>query len=142
MTHIIDAVKTYIKTYGSLDSNAAVLVDFLGNTPTQYAINPLPGAKVIESYITGASLREFPFSFQSMESTADELERLSNNGFFEAFSDWLESQTLAETFPTLNANQHPILIEATSWGYLFQQGESDTGIYSIQCRLQYEQDAP
>jgi hypothetical protein len=142
MTTILDAVKTYIKTYGSLDSNAAVLVDYLGQSPTQYAIVPVPGTKILEKYIDGGSRREFPFSFQSMESTANELERIANNGFFEAFADWLESQTNANVLPTLNANQHPTIIEATGWGYLFQQGESDTGIYSIQCRLEYEQDRP
>jgi hypothetical protein len=31
-------------------------------------------------------------------------------------------------------------IEATGWAYLYEQGQSDTGVYQIQCRLTYEQE--
>jgi hypothetical protein len=139
MTNVLGAVQTYIKTYTGLTSGAPVWVDYLGATPTQYAVVPLAGARIVQSYINGGSLREFPFAFQSMESTADELERLENNGFYEAFADWLESQSLADVLPTLGAKQTAEKIEALGWAYLYQQGESDTGIYQIQCKLTYEQ---
>jgi hypothetical protein len=85
-------------------------------------------------------MREYPFAFQSAEYTADELERLETSGFFEAFADWLESQTNAGVLPTLGAKQTALEIEATSWAYLFEQGNSETGIYQIQARLIYEQE--
>ena len=141
VTTIIDGLRTYLKTYTGLVSGAPVWVDFLGSTPTEYGIIPLPGARVVEEYINGSSLREFPFAFQSMESTADELERFETNGFYESFADWLESQTLAGVLPTLEAGKTAEEIEALGWGYLFQQGESGTGIYQIQCKLTYAQDA-
>lgn len=136
---VLSAVQTYIKTYGALASNAPVLVDFLAATPTQYAIISLPGAQVVEWYINGGSEREFPFALQSMESTADDLERLENIGFFETFADWLESQTLAGTFPTLGTGKTATKIEALGWAFLYQEGESQTGIYQIQCKLSYSQ---
>mgnify|MGYP001276938573 CR=1 FL=1 len=136
---ILSALRTYLKTYSGLKSDAPVWVQYLGNVPTEYSIVPLPGNNIIESYINGGSLREYPFAFQSMESTADDLARLENQGFYEAFADWLETQTESEIFPTLDTGKKPVLIETTNWGYLFEEGESDRGIYQITCRLQYEQ---
>jgi len=137
---IISALKAYILTYTGLKTDAPVWVDYIGSNPTEYAIIPLPGSKIIEQYITGGSLREYPFAFQSAEFTADELGRLENSGFFETFSDWLESQTNAGVLPTLGAKQTAVEIEATSWAYLYEQGNSETGIYQVQCRLIYEQE--
>lgn len=136
---LISAVRMYLATYTGLKSGAPLWADYLGSKPTQYAVVPLAGGKIVEHYIDGSSLREFPFAFQSMESTADDLERLENNGFFEAFSDWLETQTEAGTLPTLAAGQTPELIEATGWGFLYEQSESDSGVYQVQCRLVYKQ---
>jgi len=142
VTTIIDAVQTYLKTYSGLASGAPVWVDFLGQSPTEYGIIPLPGARIVETYIDGSSIREFPFAFQSTESTADDLERFENNGFYETFADWLESQTLAGALPTMESGKTAEKIEALGWGFLFQQGESQTGIYQIQCKLTYKQNAP
>lgn len=136
---IINALRTYLAAYSGLETGAPLWVDFLGPDPTQYAIIPIPGDKIIEQYLDGGSLREYPFAIQSMESTADDLERLENNGFFEALSDWFESQANAGSLPTLGAKQTATSIEATGWGYLYEQGQSDTGIYQVQCKLVYEQ---
>ena len=137
---IISSVRTYLATYTGLKTGAPLWVDYLGNNPSEYAVIPLAGGKVIETYLSGKSLREYPFAFQSMESTADDLERLENSGFFETFADWLETQTEAGTLPTLGTGQTAELIEAIGWGYLYEQGNSDTGVYQIQCRLVYQQD--
>lgn len=136
---LISAVRTYLAGYTELKDDAPLWVDYLGPNPTEYAISPLPGPRIVERYLDGGSLREFPFAFQSMESTADDLERLETIGFFEAFADWLEAQTNSGVFPTLGAKQTPIQIEALGWGYLYEQGISDTGIYQVQCKLTYEQ---
>jgi hypothetical protein len=77
-----------------------------------------------------------------MALTADDATRITNSGFFEALSDWMESQTEAGTFPTLNSNQHPTKIEATTQPFLFQNGESESAIYQMTCRLSYDQDKP
>jgi hypothetical protein len=141
---IIGDVRTYLKTYSGLESGAPVWVGYLSPAPTEYAVVSIAGGKIIETYLNGASLREFPFAFQSMESTADDLERLETLGFYEAFAAWLESQTETGVLPTLTGtpSKTPVLIEATSWGYLCQQGQSETGVYQIVCRLTYDQAAP
>lgn len=136
---LISAIKSYLAAYSGLPSGAPLWVDFLGHARHQFSIVPLPGEKIISTYIDGTSLRSYPFAFQSMESTADELERLESNGFYELFADWLEAQTEAGSFPTLTGSKVPEAIEATGWAYLFAQGLSETGVYQIQCRLVYAQ---
>ena len=137
---IIESLKTYLKTCPNLADGALLEVDHNGPA-IQYAIVPVPGARVLETYLDGASLREFPFAFQTAAITADDAERIDNAGFQETFADWLEAQTLSGNLPTLDAGKTAESITATSWGYLFEQGESDTGIYQIQCRLTYHQAA-
>ena len=139
---VIESLKTYIATYTGLVSGKPLWVDYLGPTVTEYSISALPGARIVETYLNGKTEREFPFAFSSTESTADEAERLDNLGFYEAFAYWLETQTKAGTFPTMETGKTPTKIEALGWGYLFNPGESDTGIYQIQCKLTYDQIAP
>lgn len=139
-TSIIEGIRSFIRTYTGLDENAPVWVEYLGNVPTEYAVLPLAGSRVIETYITGKRLMEYPFAFRSMESTADDLARLENNGFFEAFAEWLDEQTESGNLPDLPDGKTAESIEALGWGYLFEQGESDTGIYQVQCRLVYEEE--
>ncbi len=137
---IISALRSYLENYTGLASGAPVWVDYIGATPTEYSVVPIAGNKIVEQYIDGSSLREYPFAFRSVESTAADLERLENSGFFEAFADWLEVQTDTGALPALGSGQTPELIEATGWGYLYEEGNSDTGIYQIQCRLLYKQE--
>ena len=137
---IIESLKAYLKTCPSLADGALLEVDHNGPA-IQYAIVPVPGARVLETYLDGSSLREFPFAFQTAAITAVDAERIDNAGFQETFADWLEAQTEAGNLPALDAGKTAESIAATSWGYLFEQGESDTGIYQIQCKLTYRQAA-
>lgn len=138
---LLSSLKTYLLTYNQLESGAAVLVDFLGKEATQYAVVPLPGTRILETHIDGSTIREFSFAIQSMESTADELERIDNSGFYEALAAWFETQTEANQLPALDAGKTATKIEATNWAFIFEQGESGTGIYQISCRLEYDQTA-
>lgn len=139
---IISALRTYLLTCPSLATGALLLVDHLGETPVQYAIIPQAGEKIVEEYISGSSVREYPFLFRSMESTADDLERIESSGFFETFSDWLETQTKNGTFPNLGTGKTVDKIEARGWGYLYEEGNSATGVYQISCAITYTQAAP
>lgn len=137
---VISAVRDYLATYDGLTDGALIVVDALGSLPTQYAVVPVPGARKVEEYLDGSSLREFPFVIQSMESTADDLERIENSEFYEGLADWFETQSDAEVLPALGAKKTATKIEAVNWGFLYQQGESATGIYQITCKLTYEQE--
>jgi len=138
---IISALKTYLATYSGLTTGAPLWVDYLSVGVLGYSVMALPGTKRVETYIDSNQhfLAEYPFAFQVMASTADDPNRVANLGFFEAFSDWLDSQTEAGTLPTLGANQTAEKIEAVIGGYLLEQGQSETAVYQITCKLTYEQ---
>lgn len=139
VTNIIEPIKTFIATYSGLTAGAALTVDRLGDTPTEYAIVPQPGSKIIATYIDNSSEREYPFAFQATLSTADEQIRITNSGFFEDFAAWLESQSEAGTLPTLETGKTATKIEAVGWGFIYEQGQSETAIYQITCKLTYDQ---
>jgi hypothetical protein len=138
---IIESIKTYLYTYTGLKSGAPIWVNYLEENPTSYSINPLPGEGAIEEYIGGGSLEVYPFEFNVMESTADEPERLDNIGFFESFREWLKNQSNSGILPTMESGKTPYKIEAVAGAYLYEQGESETGIYQILCQLIYGQSA-
>lgn len=139
---VISAVQTFIKTYGSLKSGAPVWLSYLSEKPIEYSIVPLAGPQIVDEYIDGSTSREFPFALQSMESTIDELSRLNSHEFFEAFAEWLRTQSGLDTFSEtldMDEGQTPFKITALGHGALIQAGDSQTGIYQIQCKLEYEQ---
>lgn len=135
---MINAVRDFLLTYPPM-ADRLIRVDALGSTPTEYAVIPLPGERITKKYINGGSEREFPFLIQSMESTADELERIENSGFYETLADWLEAQTDAGNLPVLDSVKTAESIQAVTWGFVYEQGESSTGVYQITCKLVYEQ---
>lgn len=136
---MISAVRDYLLTYSGM-ADALIHVDALGNDPVEYAVIPVPGARKVEDYLDGKSKREYPFLIQSVFSTADEAERIENSGFYETLADWLEEQTEAGNLPNLGAGKTAESIEAVSWGFVYEQGESGTGIYQITCKIMYEQE--
>jgi hypothetical protein len=139
---IIEGLQDYLKAYTGLDDDAPLWVNYLGVEPVEYAIVPGPGARVIEEYINGSKLMSFTFAFELVDSTSDDIQRLESQGFFEAFADWLDAQTAAGTLPdelSLPSGKTADEIRAQGWGYLFEEGESQTGIYQIQCELTYDQ---
>ena len=139
---LIADLRTYLLTYSGLADGAPLLIDALGNANTQYGVFSLPVAQVIENYVDGSSLRQFAFALQSMESIADDAARIAASEFYEALADWFESQTEAGILPSLDTGKTAESIEALQSGFLFEFGESGTGVYQIQCRLTYQQDAP
>jgi hypothetical protein len=136
---IIQALRTYLAACPTLVTGALLLVDHLGETPIQYAIIPQAGEKVIETDIIGNKTCEFPFLFRSMESTADDLERIETAGFYEALAAWFDTQTRNKAFPALGAGKVVEKISANGWGYLYEEGQSQTGVYQISCTLTYRQ---
>lgn len=137
---ILEGIRDYLLTYTGLKENAPLWVQYLGNQPTQYSILPLAGSRVLQTNILGKRTMEYPFALQSMESTSEDIDRLESAGFYEAFARWLDEQTEIKNLPLLPSGLEAEEIEALGWGILFQQSESETGIYQIQCRLIYEQE--
>lgn len=142
---VLSAIKTFIEAYSGLEEDAPVWVNFLRSAPGDYSIVPIEGTRIVSQYIHGRNTgqREYIFALQSSRFTADDIERIGNEEFFEAFADWLDVQTDSGNLPdldTVNTDKTPIAIEATGFGYLWSQGESETGVYQILCKLEYVQE--
>jgi hypothetical protein len=138
---VLSAIQEFIKGCSELDSDSPVWVNYLGESPVGYSIVPLPGDKIVEEYITGKTSRVYPFAFQSMESTLDQLARTNVHEFYEDFAEWIRTQSEQGVFPEMDAGQTPFKIEAIGSGFLVAQGDSQTGVFQIQCQLLYEQDS-
>lgn len=136
---VLLAIQDFIKEYSELKKKAPVWVNFMGPDPTEYSIVPLAGPLITEEYINGKTEREYPFALQSMESTITELARIANQEFYEEFAAWLRTMSNEGTFPDMDDGQTPYKIMALGHGVLLQKSESETGVYQIQCRLEYSQ---
>src|SRR3989304_9030408 len=112
MATIVSAIIDFLDNYTGLATDPPMWVNYLGIGGVQYTVVPLAGERTVETYITGATVREFPFAFQSVESTADQLARLESIGFYEAFSEWLDQQTIDGVLPTLDAGKTAVEISA------------------------------
>jgi hypothetical protein len=133
---VIQALQTFLKTFSAF-TNKNVFVNKLDNQPIEYSIVPLPGAQIVEESITGKRTLAYPFALQTTRYTADDVDRVANSGFFEEFAAWLRGKTNADQMPNLGTGLKAESIEATDRGSLFEQGESETGIYQITCMLIY-----
>ena len=138
---VLSAIQDFIKGCKELKSDAPVWVNYLGDSPVEYSIVTLPGDRIVFEYINGKTSRVFPFAFQSMESTMDQVARENIQEFYEDFAEWLRTQSEQEVFPDMDPGQRPFKIEAIGSGFLFAQGDSQTGVYQIQCQLLYDQDS-
>lgn len=134
---VVSNLKTFLQTYAGFVG--PTWVNNLDSKTEEYSIIPLPGPRTVSTDIVGNKTREYPFAIQSVKSTAAELERLETIGFFEAFSDWLDTQTDTGVLPNLGTGKEAESITAINWAFLYQQGESQTGIYQVQCILTYIQ---
>jgi hypothetical protein len=138
-TSVIQAIRDWFATYASLTTGSPVLVDFLGSKPDQYSVVPMPGKQTVWDVDYKNSERTYSFAIQSMLYTADDLTRITNGEFFEDLSDWLDSQTLAGSLPSLPTGKSAVQVIAETQGFIYSEGQSSTGIYQISCVLEYDQ---
>lgn len=137
---IIDNLRKYIRTCPNLDTynNAIrVNVNYLDSKADTYSIEEVPITPIIKQYVNGDTVRQYAFIFASREPYgSDVLQNIDNSGFYEKFSDWIETQNDNANFPILDNGLEALGIEVTSTGYAFAITE-DTARYQIQLNLKY-----
>lgn len=136
---IIDEVRKWMRKC-PLVKGKKVNVDYLGADIGAYTIDVVPAEPIVKTYTDGSTIRQFLFVFGSKEAySADVLQNIENNGFFEKLQEWFEEQNRINSFPKLGTGKKAIKVEVTSTGYLFDESE-DRARYQCQCKLSYYQD--
>lgn len=144
--NIIESVRTYIASCEHLklfqDAFPILRVDYTEtDKATTYSINETVCNPVLHTYINGDKEKQFLFTFSSVEYFGSEIaQNIENIGFYEKFSEWLESNSDNGILPTLEEGKQALNIKAITGGYLFDNAtDATTARYQIQCRLTYYQ---
>ena len=145
---IIEALKLYIRSCPHLQTFnevAIIHVDFQNmEEVTTYSINESICNPVIKTYVDGTELKQFLFTFSSVENYgsdgSQENPNISNLNFYEDFLRWIKDNSKNNILPTLEENQKAEKIEVLTGGYLFNNSaDGGTALYQAQLRLIYEQ---
>jgi hypothetical protein len=136
-TSITQGIREFLETYSPLAGG--VYVEFVGEQPTEYAVVMLPELEKIQEYIVHGGIYGRHFLLNMRAATNEDADRLINNGFYEDFAEWLETQSEAGTLPSLPTGYTALSIEALSNGFIMESSDVlSTAVYSINCRLVYE----
>lgn len=135
---IIESLYHYLDACPLLQDRM-LYVDYLGPDPVSYVIDVEPATAIVKRYTNGDTIRQYLFTFGTRDYySQDVMERIDSSGFFEEFSDWLETQNNRRNLPVLPEGKEAKSIGALSTGYLYDE-ETNTARYQIQCGLTYYQ---
>lgn len=140
---IIQAVREYLLTYpGISESDALLLVDYLGSEAGQFTIEPVPCDPIFQKYADGGCQKQYLFLLASREEySAALLPCVKNEQFYEDFARWIEVQNAQRVLPDLGVDRFAVGIEVITGGYVLGE-DADTARYQIQLRLVYEEEFP
>lgn len=143
---ILESIRNYIRNCPYLEEfNGAVRVrvDFSNDTEaTTYTIEEgVTSQPIIKTYIDGSTIRQYLFTFSSIEAYgSDILQNIDNVGFYEDLIKWLEDNTKNNILPIMSEDKEARSIEALTNGYIFDNaGDGSTARYQVQMRLTYFQ---
>ena len=138
MKPIIESIRDFIMQFPQL-KDGALLVDYLGNSPIEYTIEPVPCSPVIRKFIDGSCEKQFLFLFASREIYSDDVKQcIENLAFYENFVDWIYEQNSSGNLPVLDGNRIAEELEFLTGGYPIQ-ADTNTARYQIQLRLIYKE---
>lgn len=143
---IMEGIRQFVKTCPCLQNYLDTLrkdvnVEYLTEDEKNYTIESVPIEPVLKRYLDGSAKKQFAFIFSSRESYGREvIENLSNCGFYEEFSEWLEECNRNNVMPDIGDDRIVTSICATTTPYVFDTSES-TAKYQIQVVMKYYQRA-
>jgi hypothetical protein len=131
---MITEIRDFIKTLAIVDNFTRINVDYLGEKPTEYVIEPIPTERIIKKYTDGSTLNQYVFQFGSREYySSDVIENMQISDFYENFEkiiNWCNRQKILPNVPGVQS------IECLNVGTI-QDAGTDTAKYSIQMRITY-----
>ena len=114
MKPIIQCLRDHIMQFPEL-KDGCLMVDYLGDKPIEYTVEPVPCDPVYQKYTDGSCIKQFLFIFASREFYgADINQNIENLGFYERFSDWVTEGEL----PDLD-ERIPVNMDVVTGGYAF-----------------------
>ena len=131
---MIEKIREYFIKNKIIDENCRINVDFLGEEPTEFALEPIPVNPIVESYINGSSLRQFQFQLLSCNAYgADVMQNMTNSSFYENLYETIENNSKKKNLPDIVGIQK---IECLNSGGILD-ATTNTARYSIQMRILY-----
>ena len=131
---MIEKIREYFIENKIIDENCRINVDFLGEEPTEFALEPIPINPIVESYINGSSLRQFQFQLLSCNAYgADVIQNVANSSFYEKLYETIENNSKKRNLPNIVGIQK---IECLNSGGILD-ATTNTARYSIQMRILY-----
>lgn len=137
----IDQLRLWFRNCPALSSRNRFRVDYLSESPTEYALYSSPSALKYHENVLGEevpdSIQTLNFIFASKESYgADVQQNLANMGFYDDVVAWVLEQNAARNFPTIN-NGTVKSIVPTLTAFPAEVG-SDAAKYQIQLHMTYK----
>ena len=131
---MIDKIRQYFIKNNIIDENSRINVDFLGETPTEFAIVPIPVNSILEKYVDGSSLRQYQFQLLSCNDYgADVMQNIENSSYFENLYELIETNNNKGILPDINGIES---IECLNNGAILD-ATTNAARYSIQMRITY-----
>lgn len=130
----IEKIRQYFIDNDIIPEDFRINVDFLGEQPTEFALEPIPVNPILESYITGDSLRQFQFQLLSCNDySADVLQNVANSTFYERLYATIEGNNKKGVLPKIEGIES---IECLNNGAILD-ATTNNARYSIQMRVIY-----
>lgn len=136
----IKNLKKYIAQCPLLEKGK-INVNYIGDEPVAYAIVPIPAEPIVKRYVDGGTLRQFLFTFSSIEAYDNNtLENMKVAQFFEDFANWIEAQDEQSNYPELgDEKEKATRIEVLNSGYLYNE-EKPVAQFQIELKLTYKKE--
>lgn len=130
----IEKIREYFIKNNIIDEDYRINVDFLGEEPTEFALEPLAVNPILEKYVNGDSLRQFQFQLLSCNDYgADVLQNMANSTYYETLYKKIEDNNKNGILPNIKGIES---IECLNNGAILNAG-TNTARYSIQMKITY-----
>lgn len=134
----IAKVREFVAGCPHLEDFAPVHVDYTDARPVNYGIED-GGERTVETDITGRRTKRHSYALFSRNFTAEDGRRIDNAQFNQRFQEWIERQSDAGLFPEPPPGGEVEGMWAES-GVLVQYDPStNTGLYSVQFYIVYQE---
>jgi len=132
---IIKSVQSFLHTCPYI-ALRQIRLDGTEEDPSNCAV-ALAGNSKISEDLAGNKTYQYNFVFYVREYTGSEADKEGNHDFLQSFTDWIEDQDAAESYPTLAANCVPESMSVSNMLLFDVDPDGSAGLYQVQLKLIY-----